>query len=71
MPKLKTNSSANKRCRLTDNLKVRRKQAFKSHILQKKSSQRKRALSYRLTCSLQDGKNLLKMLPYKQKKHRK
>ena len=45
MPKMKTNSSAKKRFKLTGTGKVKRKHAFKSHILTKKSTKRKRNLS--------------------------
>ena len=45
MPKQKTNSSAKKRFRLTASGKIKRKHAFKSHILTKKSKKRKKALT--------------------------
>ncbi len=45
MPKQKTNSSAKKRLKLTGTGKVKRKHAFHSHILTKKSTKRKRVLS--------------------------
>jgi large subunit ribosomal protein L35 len=44
MPKMKTNSSAKKRFSFTGTGKIKRKHAFKSHILTKKSTKRKRAL---------------------------
>ena len=44
MPKLKTNSGAKKRFKLTGTGKVKRKCAFHSHILTKKSTKRKRNL---------------------------
>jgi len=44
MPKVKTNSSAKKRFKLTGTGKVRRNKAFKSHLLTKKSKKRKRNL---------------------------
>ena len=46
MPKMKTNSSAKKRFKLTGTGKVKRKHAFKSHILTKKSTKAKRALTH-------------------------
>lgn len=46
MPKMKTNSGAKKRFRLTGSGKIKRKHAYKSHILTKKSTKRKRNLSY-------------------------
>jgi large subunit ribosomal protein L35 len=44
MPKVKTNSSAKKRFFVTANGKIKRKSAFRSHILTKKSPKRKRQL---------------------------
>ncbi len=46
MPKMKTNSGAKKRFRLTGTGKIKRKHAYKSHILTKKSKKRKRNLTY-------------------------
>ena len=46
MPKMKTNCSAKKRFTLTASGKIKRKHAFKSHILTKKSTKRKRNLTY-------------------------
>ncbi len=45
MPKMKTNSSAKKRFVLTGTGAIKRKHAFKSHILTKKSKKRKRRLT--------------------------
>ena len=45
MPKMKTNSSAKKRFALTGTGKIKRKHAFKSHILTKMSKKRKRNLT--------------------------
>jgi large subunit ribosomal protein L35 len=44
MPKMKTNSAAKKRFKLTGTGKIKRKHAFHSHILTKKSTKRKRNL---------------------------
>ncbi|MCC6722312.1 MAG: 50S ribosomal protein L35 [Bacteroidia bacterium] len=44
MPKLKTNSSAKKRFKLTATGKVKYKHAFKNHILTKKDHKRKKGL---------------------------
>jgi large subunit ribosomal protein L35 len=44
MPKIKTNRGAAKRFKLTKNGKIKRKKAFASHILTKKSKKRKRHL---------------------------
>ncbi len=43
MPKMKTHRASAKRFKLTGSGKVRRGNAFKSHILEKKSPKRKRA----------------------------
>jgi len=45
MPKMKTKSSAKKRFSVTGSGKIKRKHAFKSHILTKKSTKRKRNLT--------------------------
>lgn len=45
MPKMKTNSSAKKRFSVTATGKVKRRSAFKNHILTKKSTKRKRNLA--------------------------
>jgi large subunit ribosomal protein L35 len=45
MPKVKTKSSAKKRFKLSGTGKIRRKHAFKSHILTKKSTKQKRNLT--------------------------
>jgi large subunit ribosomal protein L35 len=45
MPKMKTNSSAKKRFTVTGSGKVKRAKAYKRHILTKKSTKRKRALT--------------------------
>ncbi|GGD50449.1 MAG: 50S ribosomal protein L35 [Emticicia sp.] len=44
MPKQKTNSGAKKRFKITGTGKIKRKHAFHSHILTKKSNKRKRNL---------------------------
>lgn len=46
MPKMKTKSSAKKRFKLTGSGKIKRKHAFKSHILTKKATKRKRNLTH-------------------------
>ncbi len=45
MPKMKTNSGASKRFKRTGTGKIKRKQAFKNHILTKKSKKRKSKLT--------------------------
>ena len=45
MPKMKTNSSAKKRFKVTGTGKVKRRKAFLNHILTKKATKRKKALA--------------------------
>jgi ribosomal protein L35 len=62
MPKMKTNSGAKKRFSLTGTGKVKRKHAFKSHILTKKSTKRKRFLTHIDTVSKVDTKRVKALL---------
>nr|YP_001936353.1 50S ribosomal protein L35 [Heterosigma akashiwo]ABV65959.1 50S ribosomal protein L35 [Heterosigma akashiwo]ABV70100.1 50S ribosomal protein L35 [Heterosigma akashiwo] len=62
MPKLKTRRAALKRYKKTANQKFLRRKAFKSHILTKKSANRKRKLSKTAIVSNADIKNIKKML---------
>ena len=58
MPKMKTKSSAKKRFKLTGTGKIKRKHAFKSHILTKKSTKRKRNLTKATLVSKSDVKSI-------------
>ncbi|MDX9799486.1 MAG: 50S ribosomal protein L35, partial [Bacteroidales bacterium] len=51
MPKMKTKSSAKKRFMLTGTGKIKRKHAYHSHILTKKTTKQKRNLAYSDTVS--------------------
>jgi len=62
MPKMKTNSSAKKRFKLTGSGKIKRKHAFKSHILTKKSTKRKRNLTQPTTVDGSDENNIKLLL---------
>ena len=62
MPKMKTKSSAKKRFTLTGTGKIKRKHAYKSHILTKKSTKRKRALTHITIIDNADMKNVKAML---------
>ena len=62
MPKMKTKSSAKKRFKLTGTGKVKRKHAFKSHILTKKTKKQKRNLTYATTVDKADKANVKRML---------
>ena len=46
MPKMKTKSAAKKRFKVTGTGRIKRKHAYKSHILTKKSVKRKRNLRH-------------------------
>jgi large subunit ribosomal protein L35 len=65
MPKMKTNSGAKKRYTLTGTGKIRRKHAYKSHILTKKSKKRKRNLGYFTSVSKADQDNARLLLAMK------
>lgn len=62
MPKMKTNSGAKKRFFLTGTGKIKRKHAFKSHILTKKSTKRKRNLTHTTVMSKADSRRVIRML---------
>lgn len=62
MPKMKTKSGAKKRFSLTGTGKVKRKHAYKSHILTKKSKKRKRNLTYSAMVDKADEANVKAML---------
>ncbi len=62
MPKMKSKSSAKKRFTLTGTGKVKRKHAYKSHILTKKSIKRKRNLTYSTMVDTADEKRVKEML---------
>ncbi|GAA4806037.1 50S ribosomal protein L35 [Olivibacter ginsenosidimutans] len=62
MPKVKTNSSAKKRFSLTGTGKIKRKHAYKSHILTKMSTKRKRNLTKSGLVSDADLGNVKRML---------
>lgn len=65
MPKMKTNAGAKKRFKLTGTGKIKRKHAYKSHILTKKSTKRKRNLTYFGLVDTADTTNVKKMLAMK------
>lgn len=65
MPKMKTNPGAKKRFSLTGTGKIKRKHAYKSHILTKKSKKRKRNLTYTGEVHQADVKNVKQLLAMK------
>ncbi len=62
MPKMKTVSSAKKRFKVTGSGKIKRKHAYKSHILTKKETKRKRNLTKFTTVHEADMNNVKLML---------
>jgi len=62
MPKVKTKSGAKKRFKLTGTGKIKRKHAFKSHILTKKGTKQKRNLTKSGLVHKADVSNVKSML---------
>ncbi len=62
MPKVKVKSGAKKRFKITGTGKIKRKHAFKSHILTKKETKRKRGLTHATLVSDADMNNVKAML---------
>ncbi len=65
MPKMKTNSGAKKRFKTTGTGKLKRKHAFKSHILTKKTKKQKRNLTHPGLVDKADEKNIKLLLTMK------
>ena len=64
MPNMKTSRSAAKRFKVTGTGKLKRAKAYKSHILTKKSTKRKRNLRQAAITDATNVKNMKKILPY-------
>ena len=64
MPKIKTNRAAAKCFKVTGTGKLKRNKAYKSHILTKKSTKRKRNLRQATITDATNVKNMKKVLPY-------
>ena len=64
MPKLKTNKGAAKRFGKTSTGKVKRRKAFASHILTKKSTKRKRSLRTSTFVDKTNSKAIKRLVPY-------
>jgi large subunit ribosomal protein L35 len=62
MPKMKTHRGAAKRFKVTGTGKLRRRQAFMNHILEKKSSTRTRRLNREADVAPGDVKSVRRML---------
>ena len=64
MAKLKTKRAAAKRFKKTDNGGLKRSKAYKSHILTKKTTKRKRNLRKATMTDATNEKVMKKILPY-------
>jgi large subunit ribosomal protein L35 len=62
MPKMKTKSGAKKRFTFTGTGKIKRKHAYKSHILTKKETKRKRNLTHTALIDKADERNVKRTL---------
>lgn len=62
MPKMKSKSGAKKRFKFTGTGKIKRSHAFKSHILTKKTTKRKRRLTHETLVLKADFRNVKEML---------
>ncbi len=65
MGKMKTHSGSKKRFKVTATGKVKRAQAYKKHILTKKTTKRKRNLRKSIIASKANEATIKKMIPYK------
>lgn len=65
MPKIKTHRGAAKRFGVTKNGKVKRGKAFRSHILNKKTTKRKRKLRKLGYLASANAATIKRMIPYK------
>jgi len=64
MPKIKTHRGAAKRFSLTGTGKIKRKKAFASHILTKKTSKKKRGLRKSTIMDKTNVKDIKRLIPY-------
>jgi large subunit ribosomal protein L35 len=64
MPKLKTRKAAAKRFRATGSGKIVRRKAFKNHLLEHKTTKKKRKFSKMVIVNERDEENVRLMLPY-------
>ncbi len=65
MPKQKTHRGAAKRLRVTKSGLLKRAKAYKSHILNKKTTKRKRNLRKAAFVNAAEAKVMKKLIPYK------
>jgi large subunit ribosomal protein L35 len=64
LPKLKTNRGAAKRFSRTASGKIKRRKAFKNHILTKKATKRKRSLRAGTLVDKTNQKGIRRLMPY-------
>jgi len=64
VPKIKTSRAAVKRFKKTASGKIKRRKAYGSHLLSKKSSKRKRSLRTPTLIHSKDMQRIRRMLPY-------
>lgn len=64
MPKMKTNSGAAKRFKIRSGGSIKRSQAYKRHILTKKTTKNKRHLRGLTTVSKSDAAAVRALMPY-------
>ena len=62
MPKMKTHRGAAKRFKVSPTGKIRRRKAYMNHILEKKTSKRKRSLNAPTVVNKSDEKRVRRML---------
>lgn len=65
MPKIKTHSGAKKRFKVSKSGKVMRAHANKSHILNKKTTKRKRGLRKNVAADKTNVAQVKRLIPYK------
>ena len=65
MPKMKTSRAAAKRFKVTGTGKLKRAKAYKSHILTKKSTKRKRALRKQAYAAKANAATIKRLILYK------
>jgi large subunit ribosomal protein L35 len=65
MPKIKTHSGLSKRVKFTKNGKIKRAHANKTHILNKKTTKRKRSLRKGTYCDVTNMAAVKRLVPYK------
>ena len=65
MPKMKTHRGTAKRFRVTGSGKIMRAKAYKSHILTKKDTKRKRGLRQGAYADVTNVSAIKRMIPYK------